>query len=197
MRYRKAIRWILYPVLALSVLAVAAYLVGGGFFGWVSVCGVCGAERFSTDFLWVFPLHRIKPTPLSDFVSREGIQEAHQHNWLFGQGGGAGVRCAIGDGRHLLSIIRDSGFQRFLAAVKKYRGVEESRRWLSIGLDPKRVNDLRVCFDPDAGAVKDRPSFERWFAEELAMWKEYEGARLNQSSEQPTKRSGDAPPHLP
>jgi hypothetical protein len=197
MRYRKAIRPLLYVVLALSVLGVGAFVLGGGFFRWGSVCGVCGAERDSIERFWVFRAHRVKPTPLSEFVLREGIQIAHQHNWLFAHGGGAGVKCAIGPGRHLWGIIRDSDFQRFLVAVKKYHGLEESRRWLSIGLDPKRAFTVRYSFRPDADALKDKESFDRWLDEEVTTWREFENTKSDQSSGPPTQPPNAPPPRLP
>jgi hypothetical protein len=186
MSYRMIIRWSVELLLALVVLAVVAYVWGGGFFSSVSVCSVCGAERYSTDWLWVFPVQRVKQTPLSDYVRREGIQTSHEHKWLFGSGGGAGVKCAIGDGRHLFRIIRDADFQSFLAAVEKYRGVQEAKVWLSIGLDPKRVNDVSICFHPDGDAVKDQAGFDRWFKGQSAEWKSNESLRLGGSTGQPT-----------
>ena len=186
MSWRTIIRWSVELLLALVVLAVVAYIWGGGFFSSVSVCSVCGAERYSTEALWVFPMQRIKPTPLSDFVLREGIQNSHEHKWLFGQGGGAGVTCAIGDGRHLFSIVSDSDFQHFLAAVKKYRGVEEAKLWLSTGLDPKRVNGVRMWLRPDAGSVADQPSFDHGFKDQSAEWREYERISLSIGAGQPT-----------
>jgi len=187
MSYRTIIRWSVELFLALVVLAVAAYIWGGGFFSSVSVCGVCGAERYSTDWLWVFPVQQVKQTPLSDYVLRESIQTKHEHKWLFGSGSGAGVKCAIGDGRHLFSIVTDGDFQRFLAAVTKYRGVEEAKLWLRIGLDPKRVNGIRMWFHPDAGSVADLASFDRWF-EDQSAWREFERISLNTSTWQPTNR---------
>jgi hypothetical protein len=174
---------VVYSLLGLTTLALLAFVSGGGFFRWVSVCKTCGAERSSTEMLWVFPVHQIKQSPLSEYVASELLVGEHQHDWVFGAGGGAGVRCAIGDGRHLFGIIRNDDFQRFLTAVTRYRDKDEARLWLKRGLDPAQSHDVTFCFRPEASDVVDKASFEQWFTTGSWMWNEYTNARLSQVRE--------------
>ncbi len=180
MRRRNKARVVVYSLLGLTCLALLAFVLGGGFFGWVSVCKVCGAERSSIKMLWIYPVHHIKRSPLSEFVAGEHLIGQHQHDWVFGAGGGAGVQCAIGEGRHLFGIIRNDEFKRFLAAVNRYRGEDDARLWLERGLDPEQTRGVLFCFRPDESEVADKASFDKWFATGSWMWNEYTNARLSQ-----------------
>jgi hypothetical protein len=94
-------RWAAIGVFA--VLATAAtFTFTGDPFGYLSVCDRCGASRRTTK--WKLPLTEFtvftrsveSETPLSRAVLTNGIVQSHTHHWLFGHGGGHGVKCAIG-----------------------------------------------------------------------------------------------------
>lgn len=174
---RNKARAAVYSLLGLTCLALLTFVLRGGFFSWVSVCKICGAERSSTKVLWVYPLHQVKQSPLSEFVAREQLIGQHQHDWLFGAGGGAGVGCAIGNGRHLFGIIRNDEFPLFLAAVARYRSKDEARLWLARGLDPEQTRDVSFCFGPKESDVADKTSFDQWFATGSWIWNDYTNAR--------------------
>ncbi len=174
MPMRNKVRWMVFPPLILIALLSLKFVYGGGFFRWTSICEVCGAEQNTTEILWLFPWHRFKDTPLSEFVRREDIQGVHTHQWLFCQGGGNGILCALGSAHNLLSIVQDQSTQRFLGAVKRFKGPEEARVWLQKFLEPKQSDNLRSFFHPEQDDIKDKQSFNGWLEAQTLNWKEFQ-----------------------
>src|SRR5690348_15012967 len=87
-------------IVALLVLAASALFCR---FEFTSVCSQCGATRDTTD--WQIPLTSVRvfshssehASPVSTVLVSSGTVATHQHQWLFCQGGGNGVKCAIGE----------------------------------------------------------------------------------------------------
>src|SRR5215204_6449400 len=85
---------------ALATVVTLALMMGP--FGYTSVCNRCGALRSTTEWqlpmtsLTVFRSSTESESPLSRVLLTNGIVAAHSHQWLFAQGGGNGVKCAIG-----------------------------------------------------------------------------------------------------
>jgi hypothetical protein len=164
-------RWIAYGALCAIALGTCKYVLGGGFFQWTSFCSISGAERQSTRLLWIIPWHKTFATQLSAFATREGLVGAHPHDWLFAAGGGSGVRCAIGQGRHLIGVVRDDQYCSFLRALRDYRGVDGATAWLHRGLDPAQSIDVVSTFRATGSEFGDRDSFDRWFDQQTEVWK--------------------------
>jgi len=97
-----------------------------GRFGFTSVCSRCGAIRDTTDWqipltsITVFSLSSTHASPVSTILTSTGIIVAHEHKWLFCQGGGNGVRCAIGAGRHIRPAVESDGVAAVIAASQRF-----------------------------------------------------------------------------
>jgi hypothetical protein len=147
---------------------VLAFAAAWGGFGYSSVCTTCGAEQRATD--WQLPLTRVtywrsrsvSETPLSRAIARDGLAGPHEHTWAFANGGGNGVTCAIGEGRHIET--RSELAAAFLDGVTRYRGADEGRRWAALLLKPEPHLSVRVITEdfPRAGFAT-REGFERWW----------------------------------
>ena len=93
-----------------SLLALVALILLRGPFAFVSFCTSCGLRKFTTE--WQLPETHIpvfsksihQHTALSALLQTNNIVLLHRHTWSFAQGGGNGVRCAIGQGRYLTSL---------------------------------------------------------------------------------------------
>jgi hypothetical protein len=93
-----------------SLPALVALMLLRGPFAFVSFCTTCGLRKHTTE--WQLPGTQIpvisksthQHTPLSELLQTNNIVAVHGHTWSFAQGGGNGVRCAIGQGRYLTSL---------------------------------------------------------------------------------------------
>lgn len=80
-----------------------------GRYSYSSVCARCGAERGTNEWqipatsLSLYDRSSFHETHLSRVLVSRGLMQPHEHDWLFCQGSGNGVLCAIGKGRHILS----------------------------------------------------------------------------------------------
>jgi hypothetical protein len=177
-------RWA--AICAFAVLATAAtFTFIGDPFGYFSVCDRCGALRRTTE--WKLPLSEFtvftrsveSETPLSRAVLTNGIVQPHTHHWLFGHGGGHGVKCAIGQGRHIRPAADSQEFARLVLMLHTH------------GLPALRDRVLRGAFDPDTSQLFFGLSFsapkepttpaemQSWFSEQseyldekIAVYKE-------------------------
>lgn len=135
-------RWAVIGVFAVFATVLTFTFIGRPF-RYSSVCDKCGALRHTTD--WRFPLTRVtvftysteSDSPLSRALLTNTIVPAHGHHWLFAQGGGNGVRCAIGQGRHIRPAAESEEFAALVLAMHQ-------RGQLSF-----RDRVLRGVFDPD------------------------------------------------
>lgn len=171
MRRTRIIRFSVYtPVVIASLYALGAFTLFGRF-SYGSVCSECGARRSSSQFLG-FHTHTERATPLSSFLTRSGISESHEHNWLFIAGSGAGVRCAIGSGRHIAHLTDREESIRLLSALREYRGVAAARQALTNLLDPD-LHFWRMHMLPRDDAFADQQSFESWHARVSESYEEH------------------------
>jgi hypothetical protein len=153
-----------------AVLATVATLTFiGNPFTYYSVCDRCGALRHTTDLklplteFTVFTDSVQTETPLSRLLLTNGIVQRHTHRWLFGHGGGHGVRCAIGTGRHIRGTADSVEFSRFVLMLHRH------------GLIAVRDRVIRGAFDPDISQVyrallSFSPPEEPTTTEELLGW---------------------------
>jgi hypothetical protein len=154
-------------VIGCIVLAFGAFW---GAFSYSSVCTTCGAEQHATD--WQLPMlpvtywrtRSVSETPLSRAMARDGLVGPHQHTWAFARGGGNGVMCAIGPGRHV--NVNAPDVVAFLDAVTQYRGVDEGRRWAAMFLLPKPGGPASyVTIDEPREGFPTKEGFEMWWEE--------------------------------
>lgn len=170
MKLHKRSRWFIYPTVAVLTFGVLKWREDGGFFSYISVCRHCGAEQHSTEVLWVIPVHKIQPTPLSEFAGIHRLSGLHQHQWAFGVGRGEGTSFAEGEGRPLLRLSHSSGFVAFLAASRDYQGTNAAQYWLRDGLNPRFTFVAERALQLDTNAVNSAETFAAWFTRVKAEW---------------------------
>src|SRR5438309_425937 len=103
MKRPRQIKWFSMGA-AFLILISAAFAFWPFRFYYDSVCSQCGAAKWTTE--WQLPYSQtslyshssVQETALSSYLARSGYIGTHSHRWLFGHGGGNGVRCALGDG---------------------------------------------------------------------------------------------------
>ena len=111
-------------------------------FGYDSVCSQCGAIRSTAEWhvpyseRYLFTYSVVETTPVSRYLTSSGLVTAHSHHWLFGHGGGNGVRCALGDGDKIRATVMSPKAARFLALTREYGGREDTTKVLRFTFDP-------------------------------------------------------------
>ena len=136
-----------------AIATLAAAILCGEPFAYYSVCDVCGAMRNTWDWrtplteLTVFSRSIVNETTLSRVLLTNSIVQPHAHHWLFGQGGGHGVKCAIGPGRHIYPAAESAEFASLVLDLHR-RG--------EIGF---RDRVLRGVFDPETSRMFRNLSF--------------------------------------
>jgi hypothetical protein len=116
----------------------------------------------------------IEETPLSKMADA-GLIGPHAHHWLYANGGGNGVVCAIGDGRHIVPAIHQPAVASFLRCVAAYLGPEQARRWLSVALNPERSMNLHSAIMGlgfPADGFSDSARFKAWWEANRATFDE-------------------------
>jgi hypothetical protein len=156
-------------IVLVAALALAAFF---GAFGYSSICTNCGAIEHTTEWqlpftqLTVWRSHSIEATPLSRVVDHRQLALASGHAWIFASGGGNGVTCAIGPGRHIYSAVLSPEVATFIDAMSQYRGTTETRRWLASVLDPNHSmtveGQIRFARIPPAGFT-GQAQFDAWW----------------------------------
>lgn len=97
-----------------------------------SVCSQCGVIQQTTEWQLPHSQHSffshsaITQTPFSIYLTSSGGVGEHAHQWLFGHGGGNGIRCALGDGDSIRASVTSPDVARFLAFNRQYGNQEES-----------------------------------------------------------------------
>lgn len=136
-----------FNLLHLIVLigGVAAFSwFSGGFFNETEVCTHCGAIRNTRRTLWI-PISEIRQTPLSTYQQSLEASHPQPHRWMFANGGGGPVRCALGRGRELYRPIRNPETVEALKSIRKYRGDAEAAIWTAHILDPETSSDANMA----------------------------------------------------
>jgi hypothetical protein len=100
----------------------------------------------------------------------------HEHEWLFGHGGGNGVKCAIGPGRHLRSSFESTNVAAFVEALTKYTDQQTVSKWLTRLQNPELSHAcLRAADYPRDDAFGSEQLFKAWLndgPEERLYWEE-------------------------
>jgi hypothetical protein len=139
MRSSRTTRW-LTGIGSLLVLA-AAFAFWPFRFYYDSVCSQCGAIQSTTE--WQLPLNHhcffrrstVEATALSSYLTSSGVVGTHQHQWLFGHGGGNGVQCALGDGDNIRATVTSPEVVHLLAYSRQFGEQEESSNLLRFAFD--------------------------------------------------------------
>lgn len=160
-------RWIRRIVWGAGIWLVLTVLFGP--FGYVSICQHCGRARHTTEFqvpllgLSYFWFHHVEDT---NFSSRLGqLVPSHECRWLFGQGGGNGIVCAIGKGHSLLNVVNQPTIVSFIQNVDRFEGHAASQDWIAKSLDPDQADTVRHwligSIFPESG-FDSEDEYRRW-----------------------------------
>lgn len=167
--FKRPSRWVVYPLLAAVVALVAVGLYGN--FASTAVCSRCGAMREMVEwqipatFITLFRHSMIHATPVSEALMSSGLVPPHEHSWLFCHGGGNGVLCALGEGRHILPLMQSKNVAAILGASQQFKEQTFRDQLLQALFDPKTaaaVRSLEMSVPPNGFA--DAKSFHAWLA---------------------------------
>jgi hypothetical protein len=169
---------------AIAALVVLIASATFGSFGYSSVCGRCGAIRETEE--WQIPLTSIAifrhssvhASAVSTVLERNGIVSNHDHQWLFSQGGGNGVRCAIGEGRHIRPVVESDGVGAVIAASQRFGEFQFRDRVIHALFNPKTSEAVRgLGMSVATNGFPDASAFRSWlshkadsFDETVAMY---------------------------
>ena len=160
-----------------------AIVIGGGLlllivlglffpFRFSSVCTHCGVIRNTTE--WQVPLTRITlfsksnelQTPVSTELVHAGIVTKHDHEWLFCNGGGNGVTCAIGSGRLISPTAQSDGVALILAASQRFGEFQFRDRIMRMMFDSKTSGEVYgLGHRVPKNGFTDKQQFLAWIKE--------------------------------
>lgn len=146
-----------------------------GRFAYSSVCSLCGLEsRNSEIHLGLFetqfaPTQQLETNAISNVLLSRRELLNHQHAWVFAAGGGAGIKCAIGHGRHLRQAVRSTNVAAFLQQLGKSSETNSLWRWRDRLLDPEQSRDAVMAV---ANAEDDRDEAQTWPMAAEAIFRE-------------------------
>ena len=170
-------RFLIVTASAAIITLVAAALFGA--FSFTSVCSRCGAIRDTTE--WQIPMTSITvfshssehASPVSTVLTSNGIIAAHEHQWLFCQGGGNRVTCAIGEGRHIRPVVQSDGVAVVIAASQRFGDARFRDRLLRSLFDPKTSEAVRrLGMSVPTKGFPDAAAFRAWLSQETESFDE-------------------------
>jgi hypothetical protein len=162
-------RWTAIGLFA-ALAFLLTFIVLGGAFVSALVCETCGAARHTKEWkvvgtdLTVFRHSTESTSPLSRVLLTHGIVPAHSHQWLFAHGAGRGVKCALGEGRHIRQAAESEEFAG-LVLILHQRGEKDFRdRVLRTALNPHTSRLFPgLCFNAPKLDASDA-EMEGWIA---------------------------------
>lgn len=164
-------RWVAIGLFAVFATLLTFTLIIGRF-GFYSVCDQCGALRHTTD--WQLPLTSLtvfshsteSETPLNQVLLTNSIVKPHNHHWLFGQGGGNGVTCAIGSGRHIRPAANSKEFADMILMLHGHGQASFRDRVLRGVFNPHTSHQFfNLSFDAPKETASDS-EVQSWIKEE-------------------------------
>jgi hypothetical protein len=130
------------------LLGAAIFILWPFRFSYDSVCSQCGAIQNTTEWQLPFSRHTIfkhstiESTPLSRYLTTAGIISEQPHQWLFGHGGGNGIKCALGDGDNLRATVTSPETVRLLRFSRQFGEPEESAKFLTLVFDRNSSHEM-------------------------------------------------------
>lgn len=113
-------------ILGVAVILLISCILVSGRFAYSSVCDRCGAVRQTTEWqipatsFAVFSHSSTHQTPVSLSLTTNQIVPPHNHEWVFAQGGGNGVKCALGRAHKVRFTVESTGVAQLLASLEQY-----------------------------------------------------------------------------
>jgi len=160
-----------------------------GTFGFSSVCTHCGAMRYAKERQ--IPLTRITlfrtssehQTPVSVELFRSGAVSKHEHQWMFSSGTGNGVRCAIGQGRHIRPDVQSEAVASILNASHRFGEVQFRDRFVQLIFDPKTSESVyHLGFLAPTNDFTDAAEFRAWLDRETQFREDIRSADFGRSA---------------
>lgn len=157
---------------ALGLVPIFALM--GGVFRYSSVCKHCAKVKSTSEFgiqSWnvvVWQTSKEQESRLSTMLASEGIVQPHEHNWMFAQGGGNGVKCAIGGGRFLARVNNDTEFVAFVRDTWRFGQQAIATNLLAAVLNPHTASSAlwrTVASDYSLADVDSAASLRTWLQE--------------------------------
>lgn len=140
-----------------------------------SICRKCGATQLTINRQLPFvrttywTTNTIARSPVVDLA----LVGAHTHDWVFAQGGGNGIACALGHGTVIRQRLSTDSVQSFLEDVVHFDNRASASEWLRRILD---VDEGRLVVDmlyysgyPDSGFDNSGEYF-KWKTLAEAEW---------------------------
>ena len=171
MRISRPFKWLL-GIGTLLVLA-ATFAIWPFRFSSYSVCSQCGAIQHKTE--WQLPqipgtfftASAITQTVLSDYLTSSGDAGVHSHQWLFGHGGGNGIRCALGVGDVIRATVSAPEVPRLLAWNREFGHQTKSADLLRFTLDPEMSRTvLLLAAAVSTNGFANAETYRVWFEEQ-------------------------------
>jgi hypothetical protein len=136
---------------ALGVVAVFGWLLFdlGPFYS-SSVCGRCGAVKVTT--LWQIPRTQItfysrsslRSTPVSLVLATNQIISSHKHDWLFVQGSGNGIHCALGSASEIRIASDTPHVARLIGTLHQFGEPDFRDKVITNLFDPDVCSEVRM-----------------------------------------------------
>lgn len=166
---------------AMVMLALSVFL---GPFRYATVCTHCGMIRSTTEWqvpftsITVFRQSTERATPLSTVLMNDGIVAQHDHDWLFCHGGGNGVLCALGRGRHIGSSVESEGVAAMIGTCNTYGELLMRDKILNALFDPDTSSAVkRMAVRFPLNGFSDASSLRDWMDQNREIFAEEIGAR--------------------
>ncbi len=142
------------------------------FFSGSYICSECALERYSKDIFWI-TFNKYEENKLSLFIKANKLKEKHEHNFLLAQGGGGPIKCAIGNGRHIMKYANYPPTIYFFQQLIKHEGIKTTKKYISIFLSPTcNRNTFDFAFSCSPESIIKYGGFRNWFKKRQAFYKE-------------------------
>jgi hypothetical protein len=173
--------WRQWKRIAITIVAVClatcAISAVFGPFCFTSVCTRCGAIQETTEwqipftYIALFRVSKEHPTPVSKIIMDGKIAVPHQHKWSFCQGGGNGIRCALGSGDSIRPTVESDDVAVVLGASQRFGENQFRDRLLNALFDPEKSRSvLFLCSDVPTNGFANGEAFHTWIVQETKIF---------------------------
>ncbi len=171
-------------IVAGIVLLLVVFTIVAGAFRYTSVCNRCGAVRYKTE--WQVPHTRfaffshssVRQTPVSLCLTTNQITPMHSHNWVFAQGGGNGIKCALGEAHKVHSTVESLEVAQLIQALERY-GQRDFREKVVASLFDDSTTRVVLLFALPTGGFTNEIQMQTWISEQAEQFDEMIAAFRN------------------
>ena len=168
-RVRLELLIILGAICCVAVLGVLSYSAGP--FRYSSVCNRCGAVRQTTErqfprtHFTFFSRSVERATPVSLSLTTNRVVGSHSHQWIFAEGGGNGVRCALGRADRLRSTVESTRVAQLIETLERYKEPAFRDKVLT-NLFDEATSDVVPMLPIPGGGFSDAVQLHDWITEQ-------------------------------